>query len=103
MQNVIQLISRILHSLPFVIFGYLQFTHISTYAANPAIVKFSDFVGHAVPPTVLAWMVAGIDLIGSLLLIHGLQTRLAAIVLSIFVLLTLYFTHSFWSMDGAAR
>jgi len=103
MQNAVQLVSRILLSLPFVVFGYLQFTHISTYVTNPAIVKFSNFVDGALSPTVLAWIVAAIDLIGGLLLVFGLQTRAVAVVLSIFVLLTLYFAHSFWTMDGPAR
>jgi putative oxidoreductase len=103
MPNAVQLVCRILLSLPFVVFGYLQFTHISAYAANPAIVKFSNFVDGALSPTVLAWMVAAVDLIGGLLLVIGLQTRAAAVVLSIFVLLTLYFAHSFWTMDGPAR
>jgi putative oxidoreductase len=103
MQNVVQLVSRILLSLPFVVFGYLQFTNIPAYTANPAIVKFSNFVAGALPPTALAWMVAAIDLVGGLLLVLGLRTRLAAVVLSIFVLLTLYFAHSFWTMDGPAR
>ena len=103
MQNVVQLVSRIFLSLPFVIFGYLQFTNISAYAANPAIVKFSNFVDGALSPTVLAWMVAAIDLIGGLLLVFGLQTRAAAAVLCIFVFLTLYFTHSYWTMEGPAR
>ena len=103
MQNVVQLVSRILLSLPFVVFGYLQFTNISTYAANPAIVKFSNLVDGALSPTVIAWMVAAIDLIGGLLLVLGLQARFAAVVLAVFVLLTLYFAHSFWTMDGPAR
>jgi putative oxidoreductase len=103
MQNAIQLVSRILLSLPFIIFGYLQLTNISTYAANPAIVKFSNFVDGALSPSVLAWMVAAIDLIGGLLLLFGLQARLAAVGLIIFVLLTLYFAHSYWTMDGPAR
>jgi putative oxidoreductase len=91
MSNFVQLVGRVLLALPFVIFGFLQFTNISGYAANPAIVKFSQFVGGMLPPTPLAYMVAAIDLFGGILVIIGLQTRVAAIVLTIFVALTLYF------------
>ncbi len=103
MSNFIQLIGRVLLSLPFVIFGVFQFTNISGYAANPAVVKFSQFVGGALPPTLLAYLVAAIDLFGGLLVIIGLQTRVVGIVLAIFVALTLYFAHAYWTMEGPAR
>ncbi len=103
MTNFVQLVSRVLLSLPFVIFGVFQFTNISGYAGNPAIVKFSQMVGGALSPTVTAYLVAAVDLIGGLLVIVGWQTRIAAVVLTIFVALTLYFAHAFWLMEGPAR
>ncbi len=103
MSNSAQFVGRVFMSLPFVIFGFLQFTNISGYAANPAIVKFSQFVGGALPPTAVAYIVAVIDLFGGLLLLVGLQTRVVAVVLMIFVALTLYFAHAFWTMDGPAK
>jgi putative oxidoreductase len=103
MSNFVQLVGRVLLALPFLIFGFLQFTNISGYAVNPAIVKFSHFVGGVLSPTPLAYIVAAIDLFGGILVIVGLQTRVAAIVLTIFVALTLYFAHAFWTMDGPAK
>jgi putative oxidoreductase len=47
--------------------------------------------------------VAAIDLLGGLCVLVGFQTRRAALVLIIFVILTEIFAHNFWTMDGPAR
>jgi len=102
MSNYTQAVGRILISAVFIVFGYIQFTHISGYIANPAVIKFSGLTGGALSPTIVAYLVAAIDLIGGILILVGYQTRWAAIVLIIFTVLTLIFVHHFWTLQGAA-
>jgi putative oxidoreductase len=99
----VQAIGRVLVSAVFIVFGFIQFTHIGNYVANPAIVKFAALTGGILSPTVIAYLIAAIDLFGGILILVGYQTRWAAIVLIVFVILTLLFVHTFWSMEGAAR
>jgi putative oxidoreductase len=59
--------------------------------------------GGILSPTVIAYLVAAIDLFGGILILVGYQTRWTAIVLIVFVALTLLLVHHFWTMEGAAR
>jgi putative oxidoreductase len=97
-----QAIGRVLLSAVFIVFGYLQFTNIGNYIANPAVVKAAATSG-ILSPTVIAYLVAAIDLFGGLLILVGYQTRWAAVVLIAFIVLTFIFAHNFWTMEGAAR
>jgi putative oxidoreductase len=97
-----QVICRVLLSVVFIVFGYLQFTNIGNYIANPAVVKAAATSG-ILSPTVIAYLVAAIDLFGGLLILVGYQTRWAAVVLIAFIVLTFIFAHNFWTMEGAAR
>lgn len=103
MSDYSQAIGRALISVVFIVFGYLQFTNIGAYIANPAVVKAAALTGGALSPTVIAYLVAAIDLVGGLLILVGYQTRWAAIVLIVFVVLTLLLAHNFWTMEGPAR
>jgi putative oxidoreductase len=103
MPDYVQALGRILISAVFIVFGYLQFTHIGNYAANAAIIKFSGQIGGVLSPTVIAYLIATVDLLGGILILIGYQTRLASIVLIVFVILTIVYVHHFWTMTGAAR
>jgi putative oxidoreductase len=103
MPDYVQAIGRVLLSAVFIVFGYLQFTNIGNYIANPAVIKVAAMSGGILSPTVIAYLVAAIDLFGGLLILVGYQTRWAAIVLIGFIVLTLIFAHNFWTMEGAAR
>ena len=95
MSDSANLAARVLTSAVFIVFGYLQFTNIGSYTTNPAIVKFIGVIGGLLSPTVIAYLVATIDLFGGLLILVGFRTRWAASVLIIFVVLTLIFAHPF--------
>ncbi len=103
MSDTAQLIARVLTSVVFIVFGYLQFTSIGAYVNNPAVVKFVGTIGGAVPAVVIAYLVAAIDMFGGLLILLGYQTRIAAVVLIVFVILTIFFAHPFWNFEGAPR
>lgn len=98
-----QLLARILMSIVFIVFGYLQFTNIAGYAANPSVLKVVALTGGILSPTVFAYLVATIDLFGGILILVGFQTRWAALVLIIFCFCTLFIAHNFWTMEGPAR
>jgi putative oxidoreductase len=103
MPDYAQAIGRVLLSAVFIVFGYLQFTNIGTYIANPTVIKVAAMSGGILSPTVIAYLVAAIDLFGGLLILVGYQARWAALVLIGFIVLTLIFAHNFWTMEGAAR
>jgi putative oxidoreductase len=103
MPDYVQAIGRVLISAVFIVFGYIQFTHIGNYIANPAVLKVAGMTGGILSPTVIAYLVAAIDLFGGVLILVGYQTRWTAVVLIVFVMLTLLLVHTFWTMEGAAR
>lgn len=102
MPDHVQATGRVLISLVFIVFGYLQFTNIDNYVANPTVIKVAAMSG-ILSPAVIAYLVAAIDLFGGVLILVGYQTRWAAIVLVVFIVLTLIFAHNFWTMEGPAR
>lgn len=85
MSDSAQLLSRILMSIVFIVFGYLQFTNIAGYAANPSVLKVVALTGGILSPTVFAYLVAAIDLFGGILILVGFQTRWAALASLSFV------------------
>lgn len=103
MNDYVQLLSRILISIVFIVFGFLQFTNIGAYIANPGVVKFAGMTGGILTPTIIAYLVATIDLFGGILILVGYQTRWVSLVVIAFVVLTLFIVHNFWTMDGPAR
>jgi len=102
MPNYLQAISRVLISAVFIVFGYIQFTHIGNYIANPTVIKVAGWTG-ILTPTIIAYLVATIDLFGGILILVGYQTRWVSIVLIVFVALTCVLVHHFWDMEGPAR
>ena len=55
--NYLQAISRVLISAVFIVFGYIQFTHIGNYIANPVVIKVAGWT-HILTPTIIAYLVA---------------------------------------------
>ncbi len=87
MPQYMQAISRVLIASVFIVFGYIQATHIGNYIVNPAVVKVAGMTG-ILTPTILAYLVMLINLVGGILILVGYQTRWASIVLIAFVVLT---------------
>ena len=58
MSDSVHLVARALTSVVFIVFGYLQFTNIDAYTANPAIVRFASLTGGVIAPVVVAYLVA---------------------------------------------
>ena len=81
MPNYLQAISRVLMSAVFIVFGYIQFTHIGNYIANPTVMKVGGDGRAFSPRRSSPIMVATIDLFGGILILVGYQTRWTSIVL----------------------
>jgi putative oxidoreductase len=103
MSGHLHALGRALVSIVFIVFGTIQFINIQSYFTNPAILKFCDTIGNVVSPQVVAYIVATADLVGGVLILIGWQVRIAAWILFVFVALTLWFAHPFWTMEGPAR
>lgn len=87
--TVVPLIGRILLVVLFVIAGYGKLM-------NPG--GTAGYLGKVgVPmPEILVWVAIAVELLGSLLLIIGWQTRVVAWGMAIFTLLTALIGHKFW-------
>lgn len=103
MSDALNLIGRVLLSLVFIFYGYGKAMDPTGILANPGTKHFMDLVaGGAPPPTWLGYVIAAIELVGGLAVLFGIQTRLAAWGLFIWVIIATYLGHPFWTMDGAA-
>jgi putative oxidoreductase len=87
--TVVPLLGRILLVALFVISGYGKLM-------NPG--GTAGYLGKlGVPmPEILVWVVIAVELLGSLLLVIGWQTRAVAWGMAIFTLLTALIGHKFW-------
>ena len=103
MWDIVYALGRIAGPIVFIVFGVIQFSDISPYVASPAVLKFVAATGNVVPPTEIAYAVACIDLIGGVMVLVGFKTRWAALALCAFTVLTIFFAHPFWTMEGATR
>jgi len=94
--DTVILIARILLMLLFLVFGWSKLTGYSGTVA---------FMQHdAVPFPALAAVIAiVVEFFGALVIMLGVCTRPAAIVLAIYTLATAVIGHHFWTMSGGAR
>jgi putative oxidoreductase len=103
MWEIVYALGRIAVPIVFIVFGVIQFSDIAPYVASPAVLKFVAATGNVLPPVVVAYAVACIDLVGGVMVLIGFKTRWAALALLAFTALTIFFAHPFWTMEGAAR
>jgi putative oxidoreductase len=96
-------LGRVAVTIVFIVFGIFQFSNIAPYVAHPAVAHVSALTNGVLSPTLIAYLVATVDVVGGILILIGFKTRWAAVVLLVFVGLTIYFVHHFWDMEGAAR
>jgi putative oxidoreductase len=89
-------VGRIALAVIFVMSGLTKFMDLSATAGAVA--------SKGLPmPMVMAALAAAAELGGGLLIVIGWQTRLVALGLVVFTLITTYLFHPFWAMEGAAR
>ena len=106
MSDTSSLISRILLSAVFIVYGYLAFADVTAWLTfnQSALKRFFDMVaGGTAPPTWFGYLIAAIQLIGGLAILVGFKTRWVAYAFVGYLILVVFFAHNFWNMQGAAR
>ncbi len=95
LQNFVLLLGRICISLIFIIAGFdkiMSFSQTATLLAAKGLPYSELFL-------VIALIV---ELVGGLLILFGLYTRLGALILFLFMIPVTYVFHAFWLFDGFA-
>jgi putative oxidoreductase len=106
MPDVLNLISRILLSAVFIVYGRLAFADVKAWVTfnQAALKRFFDMVaGGMAPPTWFGYLIATIQLVGGLAILAGFKTRWVAYAFVAYLVLVDFFAHNFWDMQGAAR
>ena len=104
MSDVVILLSRILMSAVFIVYGSMKFVDVTSILNNPGTKRFMDLVASgAAAPTWLGYLIAAIELFGGLAILIGIKTRWVAWAFVVYVIIVTALAHPFWIMDGAAR
>jgi putative oxidoreductase len=86
MQDITILLSRILMSAVFIVFGWIKFTNVASVATSAATKRFMDLVASGAPaPTWLGYLIAAIELFGGL-----------AILVVLYIIIITALGHPFW-------
>ena len=94
LQNTAALIGRLFVAALFLPAGWGKLTgHAGTAAYITAV---------GMPmPEIGAWVAAAVEILCSIALIAGFQTRVAALVLGVFTMIASFFFHNYWAADQA--
>jgi putative oxidoreductase len=104
MQDIVILLSRILMSAVFIVYGWMKFMDVSAIVNNPGTKRFMDLVAAGTAaPTWLGYLIAAIELLGGLAILIGVKTRWVACAFVLWLIIVTLLGHPFWSMEGAAR
>ncbi len=106
MSDTVILISRIMLSAAFIVYGYRAFSDMDAWMTfnQAALKRFFDLVaGGAPPPAWFGYLIATVQLFGGLAILVGFQTRWVAAAFVVYLALVVFFAHNFWDMQGAAR
>ena len=107
MSGVIYAIGRIFVPIIFIVAGYRKFMSIGGVAKTladkhvPAPMQLETWTG--MPRyEVLGYAAATIEVLCGIMILIGFKARFAAVVLCLFTLGTIFISHDFWNMEGAA-
>lgn len=104
MSDALTLISRVLMSAVFIVFGYAKFADVSSITNLGGTKRIMDLVaGGAAAPNWLGYLVAAIELLGGVAILVGFKTRWVAWGFVVYLIIATFFGHPFWLLDGAAR
>jgi putative oxidoreductase len=104
MSDVVNLISRVLLSAVFIVYGIFKFMDVSSITNNAGTKRFMDLIAGGAPtPTWLGYLIAAIEVFGGLVLLVGFKTRWVAWAFVAWLIVVTYFGHPFWTMDGQPR
>jgi putative oxidoreductase len=106
--NATYTVGRIFLSLVFIVAGIQKVMNVGGIAKMlednkvPIPEQIVPYLGAMPKYEALGYLVAGIEVVGGLMVLVGLWARWGALLLALFTAGTIYFVHHFWSMEGAA-
>jgi putative oxidoreductase len=104
MSDVVNVISRVLLSAVFIVYGFSKFIDVASITNNPGTKRFMDLLAGGAPtPTWLGYLIAAIEFFGGLAILLGIKTRWVAWALVAWTIVVTYFGHPFWTMDAPLR
>jgi putative oxidoreductase len=108
--NVSYTLGRILLSLLFIVSGIEKVRNVGNIAKMlenskvpipDQILPYLVYVGNPPKYEALGYLVAGVELVGGLMVLVGLWARWGAMMLAIFTALTIVLVHNFWTFTDA--
>lgn len=105
--NAVYTIGRIFLSLVFVVSGVQKLMNVGGIAKMladnnvPIPEQVVPYLQGIPKYEALGYLVAGVEVIGGLMVLVGLAARWGALMLAVFTALTVVFIHHFWDMSGA--
>ena len=103
MSENLYVLGRVMMPWVFIISAVGKFMDVAGVAGSAGMARFESMIGGSVPPTVVGYIVASIEIVGGVMVLVGYKTRFGALLLFLFTALTIFFAHNFWDMEGAAR
>lgn len=104
MSDTVSLLSRILMSVVFIVYGYFKLVDVASIVNNAGTKRFMEIVAAgAAAPTWLGYLIAIIEVGGGLLILIGFKTRWVAWAMVLWIVLITLLGHPFWLMEGAPR
>src|SRR5262249_46806159 len=104
MPDVVNLISRVLLSAVFIVYGLFKFMDVSSITNNAGTKRFMDLIAGGAPtPTWLGYLIAAIEFLGGIAILVCVKTRGLAWLFFFWLILGGYFGPPFWAMGGPPR
>ena len=106
--NVSFTLGRIFLSLVFIVAGIQKLMNVGDIAKMlednkvPIPEQIVPYLGAVPKYEALGYLVAGVELVGGLMVLVGLWARWGAMMLAMFTAFTIVVVHHFWDMQGAA-
>jgi putative oxidoreductase len=106
--NVSFTLGRIFLSLVFIVAGIQKLMNVGGIAKMlednkvPIPEQIVQYLGAVPKYEALGYLVAGVELVGGLMVLVGLWARWGAMMLAVFTAFTIVVVHHFWDMQGAA-
>jgi putative oxidoreductase len=106
--NVSFTLGRIFLSLVFIVAGIQKLMNVGDIAKMlednkvPIPEQIVPYLGAVPKYEALGYLVAGVELVGGLMVLVGLWARWGAMMLAVFTAFTIVVVHHFWDMQGAA-
>jgi putative oxidoreductase len=107
MTDVAYALGRILVPIVFIVMGVQQILNAeelaTTLIANniPIPAEIENYLQGLSRYVVLAYVIAGLEVLAGVMVLLGLKARWGALILVIYSVSTIYFVHHFWNMEPA--